>query len=532
MVANAERPKRHPDGAGHVIVVEGLVDNDLGGGEHQHIVYYRDDPNQGQSKPEDLADYHPTIEVSATDPPYFRDQLSQYNAQNAINVVLSTSPLPYATSSQSIPQTGHVALNLGTTTASGCMPAMQNLFQTSFLSGDLAVLPNNLATFNFGPLAHFTGSIVPATGAAVFNYTLITSSGDLDTGTTGTSTLYQLNLNNARSVLVTGLELPQLNGTLSIPAIPSCSIPIVGYNIVSGVPLIQTDAATGGDPVSLATGELLEDPPPDLSLGGPLPLIFQRHYGSLLAYNGIIGALGLNWTHNFDTHAFVSGTDASVTTPQGNLIRFLIKGGAWNLVPGYKFGYEFATISTGYQFLDAADNLLYTFGPDGKLISIADRKINKLTVTQGAFGPTQISDGLGRTLTFTYSTDGHITKVADQSGRSVSFGYNGQYLLSVTDAAGRISTFTISGEGLLSGLIFKTTLPAQHRLRPDLRQQRPRRDPSRRPGKQYLDRLQHYRSRGRRHHRRQRKHDHPNAPQSHRFHWVLRCERQHHGHRL
>src|SRR5713101_7231540 len=86
-----------------------------------------------------------------------------------------------------------------------------------------------------------------------------------------------------------------------------------------------------GEPVSTATGELFGyDERADLSLGlgGPLPLSFQRYYGSYLSLNGVSSALGTNWMHNFDLTLSASVTSAGVTLFRGKTVSFTRPGSA------------------------------------------------------------------------------------------------------------------------------------------------------------------------------------------------------------
>jgi len=84
-----------------------------------------------------------------------------------------------------------------------------------------------------------------------------------------------------------------------------------------------------------------------------------------------------------------------VVTFRGRLIRFLLGGANWSPLEPYRLGYQFASVAGGgYRFLDPADNRIYTFAANGFLTRIEDRNGNALTVTPGATGPAQVSDGL------------------------------------------------------------------------------------------------------------------------------------------
>ena len=433
-------------GAGHVVVVEGLLDADQGGGQHMHVLAYRHDPDQGHSTDQDLQDLHFADEVTATDPPAL---VLDAGKTAPFNVALSESPLPATSALQSKPQSGHVAIQTGPSSDGGCNNQPPS-FCTPECSGNLIINPDAIAMLQFGQNI-FKGSCNFANGTCNFSGQL---GFDIDVG---------IKMAVQPPVNTSGLTLPFYNGTITLLPFgtdSSCAFPFIGLGVAPSINWGDGTPSIVGDPISAATGELIDDPEPDLSLGGPLPLVFGRHYGSLLAFNGITSTMGNNWRHNFDVKAIATGTQASVITASGEVIRFLPNGSNWNPLSGYKLGYQFVSVSGGYQFLDPASNLVYSFGTDGTLTAITDRNGNKLTVTHGSSGPTQVSDGLGRTLTFTYTSDGHVSKVADQSGRSVSFGFNGSNLISFTDAAGNVTSYSTSGAGQLGGLISRTTLPA------------------------------------------------------------------------
>ncbi|HYL37396.1 MAG TPA: RHS repeat-associated core domain-containing protein [Bryobacteraceae bacterium] len=210
------------------------------------------------------------------------------------------------------------------------------------------------------------------------------------------------------------------------------------------------------DPLALHSGEFFSAPPPDLSLGGPLPLVFRRRQGAVFKANGIGGRLGDNWTHNFETTLAISSTTVIVYLFDGGTIKFNKSGSNWVLDRPQPRPYQLAQSGSNYQFLDASDNLIYTYSSTGALTRIEDRNGNALTITQ----PSQVSDGLGRTLTLAYGADTHLATVKDQSGRTVSFSYTGAALHSVTDAAGKTTTYSTTTADDRDGLITAIKRPA------------------------------------------------------------------------
>jgi len=214
-------------------------------------------------------------------------------------------------------------------------------------------------------------------------------------------------------------------------------------------------------PVSEATGELFEPYSSDLYLGGPMRLSFRRYYASLLVSNGITSKMGNNWMHNFDYSITFTPGRATVIMFGGKTVTFQASGTLWQLSKPDMMGYQLAAVASGgYQFLDPASNLIYTFTSSGTLTKIEDRNGNAVTLAVQANGSTVISDGLGRTLTLSVDASGFINRVQDQSGRFASFAHTGSDLTQVTDANGKIRKFSYTTASDLTGLMTSHTFPA------------------------------------------------------------------------
>jgi RHS repeat-associated protein len=249
-------------------------------------------------------------------------------------------------------------------------------------------------------------------------------------------------------------------GSITYPGETAATYSLAGSAVNNFLPAACSKAEHTEEPVAMNNGEYLSDPEPDLDLGGPLPLFFQRHYGTLLKANGTTGALGDNWTHNFETRAVVGDKQPRVLLAEGATIEFMMSGNTWVPVRSQELAYQFAPNGSNYQFLDARTNLIYTFNAGGALTRIEDRNGNALTIAQSAQGPTQISDGLGRTLTLAYTPAGSLASIKDQTGRTVSFTSTGGVLTSVTDANGGVTTYNYTTAAGRTGMMTSTKLPA------------------------------------------------------------------------
>ena len=80
-------------------------------------------------------------------------------------------------------------------------------------------------------------------------------------------------------------------------------------------------------------------------------------------------------------------------------------------------------------------------------------------MTQGANGPTRVSDGLGRTLDFTYP-GAQLTRVTDDSGRAVGFAYTSGNLTAVIHTDGSRTQYEYATAGTRTTLLTRRTLPA------------------------------------------------------------------------
>ena len=221
-------------------------------------------------------------------------------------------------------------------------------------------------------------------------------------------------------------------------------------------------AKTVADPVSAATGEYyLASPALDLALGGgPLGVLFTRHYASFLRDNGFSGALGANWMHNFEARLVTVASDAIVTRFRGRQIRFRETSGAWNRISPERLNFQLVRTASAWRFYDPERDLIYTFSNTGQLTAITDRAGNAIdvTYTAGTTGPTRVSDGRARTLDLTY-TAGKLASVRDQTGRTVRYRYEGDNLVEVTDPDGRKTAYRYTAAGRLTGLKTATVEP-------------------------------------------------------------------------
>lgn len=240
--------------------------------------------------------------------------------------------------------------------------------------------------------------------------------------------------------------------------------PILQITLQGGMPAsrTQTPAATPnaedtGDPIQTATGELFIGPVTDFSLGGPLPLELKRYYAVGLSEDPLINSRLKNWMHNFNMR-LVGGDPSGQIKDQtfvyavlfkGDVVSFAKVGDNWVQIEQKVKSFQLKQDADGdFWLFDPGSFLAYVFDGDiGALQKIADRNGNSLELTYDGYGYlSQVSDGLGRTLTFD-ANGKHLKGVTDGT-RTVTYGFwNGVALVEASDVSGNLTTYENSHFG-------------------------------------------------------------------------------------
>lgn len=214
-----------------------------------------------------------------------------------------------------------------------------------------------------------------------------------------------------------------------------------------------------GDPLSMATGELVEPESPDLHLGGPLPLYFVRLYASLLERDGnVTSSLGRNWTHNFDWKLTVQGSAVRIATPLGRVLEFSAAGGSFTQTGRLDLPFQLRVEGGGFALGDPRSGWVRTFDGRGLLIRVEDGRGNVHNLRYAGGRLDFVNDGLGRRLDFTYAGNGELREVTDGT-RTVRYAHSGGNLTAFTDAEGGTTRYTYAKVGNVSGLLVSRTFP-------------------------------------------------------------------------
>ncbi len=201
-----------------------------------------------------------------------------------------------------------------------------------------------------------------------------------------------------------------------------------------------------GDPINLASGNLWFSETDLTVLGRGLPIFWTRTYNSRSDYEG---PLGHGWTFSYGEH-LEQNPDASVLYREDDGTENLFTrdpGGRFSAPPGKHLT---LTESPDGFALRTKEGLISRFDSSGRLISIADRNDNTVTLSYDASGGlSSISDASGRVVLSVTQVAGRITEVEDLAGNRVLYEHIGGDLTTV-DSAGEAWAFCYDSEHNLS----------------------------------------------------------------------------------
>ena len=205
---------------------------------------------------------------------------------------------------------------------------------------------------------------------------------------------------------------------------------------------LYEEGARPGARVYPPTRELFFAEAPDLALGGPMPLVFQRYYAQYLSSDGFATSrIGTNWLGTYDWKLTVAGMNATLVTNRGRVVEFTSPmPGTWVLVSPLDIPYQLVQAPAEFTLLDPSVRRIYRFDLTGKLVRIEDGRGNAHLLTHTGALLTRAQDLVGRELLFTYDAMDRLETLTDGT-RTVSYGHLGDALASFTNAAGRTTTY-------------------------------------------------------------------------------------------
>lgn len=183
-------------------------------------------------------------------------------------------------------------------------------------------------------------------------------------------------------------------------------------------------------------------------------VIVERWFNHQSRYDG---PFGIGWSFLYDMRLlFVDNylfSGAQLRYADGRIVNFDSDGAGGFSVPETVHD---VLIQEGSEYvLTMKDQTVYRFNTDGRLISIADKDGNTLTINYSGEEINNIVDASGRVIPFTYS-DGYITNITIPDYGTVTYEYEDNRLTTVTDVEGRQAVYTYDDE---TGCMLTVTSP-------------------------------------------------------------------------
>ncbi len=203
-----------------------------------------------------------------------------------------------------------------------------------------------------------------------------------------------------------------------------------------GFELGMVDVVLDGDPVNVASGNLVHQETDFVIPGRKLDVTWVRTYNSQSTYDG---PLGYGWTHSYNMFVQVAGNgDVTVVDADGAQLVFTKSGSTYTPPAGV-----FDTLTKpGDYVLKQKNGTQYTFDATSlKLKSARDRNGNQATLTYSSNRLSQITDTIGRAITLAYDANNRLTTVTDFNGRTWRYAYSGNLLISYTNPLNQVTQY-------------------------------------------------------------------------------------------
>lgn len=205
--------------------------------------------------------------------------------------------------------------------------------------------------------------------------------------------------------------------------------------------------AYAGDPVSTATGSYYHQHLDLFVPGRGLNVEFRRTYNS---GDPRRGSFGPGWSFTYDISALDRGNgEIIVNFPDGRAALYVPEGDGYTTPDGF---FAQLTKDGDHLVLTDADQVIYTFRPNGRLESIRDLNGNEIRLQYDDQGFT-LTDTVGRTFRATINMAGLITEITDPIGRKVTYDYEGDLLSVFHDPMGGTIRYFYDGSGHLERIV-------------------------------------------------------------------------------
>lgn len=212
---------------------------------------------------------------------------------------------------------------------------------------------------------------------------------------------------------------------------------------------------SNGSPFEIATGNFIYGAQ-DIYIHGVGPALSVAR-----TYNGEDmrdGMFGQGWSFNYENRLIETsdGSQQYAVCRQGDGKRLRFGKNADGSFKSPADNYASLSRDAAQKFqMREKDGLERRFDDDGKLISVADRNGNTLTLTYDAAGfLTRMTDARGRSVALTKGANGKVESVADPAGRTTSYAYDvAGNLTAVTDPSGARTEYQYDSKHNLTRII-------------------------------------------------------------------------------
>lgn len=203
------------------------------------------------------------------------------------------------------------------------------------------------------------------------------------------------------------------------PAKSASTCPSAGQGARSD-PNKPDNPCPAGNPINPLTGNKFQIET-DYAGAGTYPLRFERYYNSNTGVGS--GRIGARWRHTFDRSISVSGTNATVSRPDGKRFVFTQSGANW-VAPADVMD-RLIQIAGGWTYFSAPNDEVETYNSTGRLSSIANRAgVSHVLAYDGSGRLATVTHSLsGRTLTFSYDIASRIVSMTDPAGKVFGYAY-------------------------------------------------------------------------------------------------------------
>jgi RHS repeat-associated protein len=208
---------------------------------------------------------------------------------------------------------------------------------------------------------------------------------------------------------------------------------VVNPGKATGDPSNQPGSCTCGDPISIGTGNLLEEVT-DYQTSGQNKLAYTRYYNSLGNLESFAVTLGAKWRSSYDRYIrIISSTVVTAERADGQEVNFNLVGSTWT--PDSDVDLELTQSGSTWVLMDKNDTIeTYTAinANEAVLNSIQARDGYTQTLARNASQQlTSVTDSYQRTLTLAYQ-NGLVQTVTTPDSLVLNYGYTqsgGQSLL-------------------------------------------------------------------------------------------------------